>query len=366
MTATDLDDPFATMDELAAEPPKRADRRQQITGGRYRLPNRDGSHKKGGWQRMTNRVSAFADQYGLRAWEIEQCLRAFCLPGGMELRQKFIDACPDDMTKDEKREWLSWFIELCKEHAKANEGTKFGNLRHSQVEAAHEDLPIPAEDAFARRHLHLYRSALIRHRLRAVPGMQERRVLLEAHEVVGTLDNVLEDLDLGVWAIGDLKTQKRFWTWLLVCAQLAGYANADAMWEPSAEGGLSGRWVDMPPVRKDIGLILWMPRDHPSGEPMVDVYEADLVKGLRVLELCKDVVEMRSSAKRVKEPWAWLRPAPPITDVERYAARFAAVDTVPEGRALIAEAKAKGVWCEVLADEAKLAKERLEKVGRRS
>ena len=361
--SVDTADPFATAEE--AMPPARKQRQEIITGGRYRLPNRDGSHKKGGWQRVSNRVSAFADQFGLRLWEIEQVVLAVKVDPRLtaEIDIPFLAA----LSKEDRREWIAFFLEKCKAVTKANEGSIFGNVRHSQVEAHHEDLPIPMDDAYARRHLHLYRSALVRNALRAVPGMQERRVLIERMEIIGTLDNILEDLVDNCFRIGDLKTQKRFWTWLLVAAQLAAYANGDAMWESAndPENPRAGRWVDMPKVDRDIGLILWMPREPVNAEeavgwePHVDVYEVDLKAGLRTLELCALVVEDRQKAKQAHNPRAWLRKAPVATETEKYAARFAAVSTVAEGRALVAEAKAKGVWSPILADEAKAAKERI-------
>jgi hypothetical protein len=354
-------DPFAT--EAEAAPPARKQRQEIITGGRYRLPNRDGSHHKGGWQRVSNRVSAFADQFGLRLWEIEQVVLAVKTDPRLiaEIDLPFLTNLP----KDERREWIAFFLEKCKAISKGNEGSLFGNTRHAQVEADHESLPIPADDAYARRHLHLYRSALVRNALRAVPGMQERRVLIERMEIIGTLDNILEDLVSDCLRIGDLKTQKRFWTWLLVAAQLAAYANGDAMWESAndPENPRAGRWVDMPKVDKEIGLILWMPREpvnpEEPWEPHVDVYEVDLVAGLKTLELCALVVADRQAAKQAHNPRAWLRKAPVATETEKYAARFAAVSTVAEGRALVAEARAKGVWSPILEDEAIAAKKRI-------
>jgi hypothetical protein len=262
-----------------------------------------------------------------------------------------------------RRGEIEAFLERCKAISGGNEGAAFGNARHELVEADHLAMPEPASDAFARQHLSLYRSALIRNRLTALTGMQERRVLIEELGAVGTLDNILADGVRGFDAVGDLKTQKQFWTWLEIAAQEACYANACAMWESSndPDDPRAGRWVDMPPVSKEIGFVLWMPRNHPSGEPAVDVYEVDLIAGWRTAQLAREVVVDRSGGKSKTKPRAWLRDAPPVTLTEQYAARFAAVATVSEGRALIEEAKKAKVWSVILADEAARAKSRLEK-----
>lgn len=348
VTLTDLDDPFATPAESRV-----STRSEIITGGRYRLPNLDGSPRKGGWQRVTNLVGAFSDQYGLRMWEIEQGLRG--VAWDHTLYTEMVDSFAQEMDKDTRRAWVSDFLERAKDSAKANAGRDFGNHRHAVVELHHAGLPLGVQNSLSRRHVKLYADALVRHRLQAMPGMQERRVLVESLEACGTLDNILTDMVTGLLHIGDLKTQKRFWTWLEIAAQEACYANADAIWDAEA-----GCWVEMPKVSRDVGMVLWMPREHPSGEPQVDIYEVDIKAGWETAKLAYRVVKDRAAGKRARNPRGWLRPAPPMTDLERYAALFAGVDSMAEGRSLVAEARRKGVWCTELADCARLALQRIQ------
>jgi hypothetical protein len=354
---TDLDDPFASV----ATVQRTAERKKIISGGRYRLPRLDGSHKTYGWQRVTNLVSAFADQFGLRMWEFEQMMTAIMVDRDRVLAD-LVSTMEEVQFLDKvgKRSAIEAFVDRCKAISGGDEGTRFGNHRHALVEADHLALPQGATDAFARQHLSLYRSALVRHKLTAVEGMQERRVLVEELEAIGTLDNILRDAEELLF-VGDLKTQKRFWTWLEIAAQEACYAHAIAMWESAndATNPVAGRWVDMPKVSQDVGLVLWMPREHPSGEPAVDVYEVDLKAGWETAKLARQIVVDRAGGKRKTAPRAWLRQAPPATLVEQYAARFAAVDSIEEGSRLVAECIAKKVWCDVLADEAKAAKVRV-------
>jgi hypothetical protein len=118
----------------------------------------------------------------------------------------------------------------------------------------------------------------------------------------------------------------------------------------------------MPPVSRETALILWMPRveaEEQPTEPHVDVWEVDTVEGWETAKRAYEVVQDRARAKSAKNPGAWLRPAPPATDVERYAARFAAVETIAEGSKLVKEARDVGVWCEALAESARMAYERI-------
>lgn len=372
-----IDDPFATPEAV-----KISHRGEIITGGRYRLPRRDGTHKPYGWMRVTNLVSAYSDQFGLRMWEIEQVLLG--LAAGAQLTDdprdlvsvlyaELLAAGLKDRTKAERREWVEAFVERAKGYSGGDIGARHGTHRHAVVEAHHGDLPLGYQGPMTRRQVALYAAALERNKLVAQPGMQERRVLIEALEAVGTLDNILRDLLRDVLVIGDLKTTKKFWTWLEIGAQFACYANADAMWDEQA-----GTWVDMPPVSREVGMVLWMPRPicpepecgqtapcaaHPevsrNVEPQVEVYELDLIKGWATARRAFEVVRDRAEAKSLKSERAWLRKAAPVSLTERYAAKFAAVETRAEGSALVAEAQAKGVWDEVLASAAQAAAARL-------
>lgn len=359
----ELDDPFASVATVT----RTKERKKIISGGRYRLPRLDGSHKPYGWQRVTNLVSAFADQFGLRMWEFEQMMIAIHVDQTRviaDLRSTIEEV--QFLDKQSKRAGIEAFVERCKAISKGDLGARFGNHRHALVEADHLALPQGATDAYARQHLSLYRSALVRHKLTAVEGMQERRVLVEELEAIGTLDNILRDAEELLF-VGDLKTQKRFWTWLEIAAQEACYAHAVAMWESANDptNPVAGRWVDMPKVSQDIGLVLWMPREavnpeeEPDWEPHVDVYEVDIKAGWETAKLARQIVVDRAGGKRKTQPRAWLRQAPPATLIEQYAARFAAVDSIEEGSALVAECMKKKVWCDILADEARRAKERV-------
>ncbi|MFL6145604.1 MAG: hypothetical protein ACJ72N_27550 [Labedaea sp.] len=352
--STDIEDPFALADDAGVGAP---DPNAVISGGRYRLPRRDGSHKPYGWQRVSNLVSAYSDQFGLRMWELGEVLQGVAMRE--ELYANLLYADLPKMTREERKAWVERFIEHAKEASGGNAGSNHGSMRHESVEALHAGLGYAHRDAGTRRALVLYQETLKRHQLVALPDMQERIVLVEELEACGRIDNILQDA-AGIFRVADLKTQRRFWTWLEIKAQQACYNHAVAMWDPAA-----GCWVDMPPVSQETALILWMPRqpDDPEAlaawEPHVDVWEVDTVEGWETAKRAHEVVKDRARAKNAKNPGAWLRPAPPVTDLERYAGRFAAVDTIAEGSQLVQEARDAGVWCEALAATARQAYERV-------
>jgi hypothetical protein len=345
------------------------------TAGRYRLPNRDGSRHTGGWTRATNLASAISDTKALGDWEVRMTLLGVrevlhghalyhqdVLP---QLVRDLLNLDVDSMKPGEVRSVLSDLAGEFKKIAKAELGSTRGNLAHQMVEHWHSGLP-PAgavpEETLAK--LPAYITQLQVHKLEPLPGMQERQVMVESLNGVGTLDNIMRDMTrdyemreegMRTDFITDLKTQKRFWSWLEIAAQLAFYAHGDAMWDKAT---LS--WVDMPPVNQERALVAWMPWEHPAGEidatqlHRVDMYEVDIVKGWETMLQAHKVFDLRAAAKRKGESWGWLRPIPRASLIEEYARRLRDISTPDEGSAVYAEATAAGVWgpeLQEIADE---------------
>lgn len=230
----------------------------------------------------------------------------------------------------------------------ADEGANLGTAFHGFTEA--DDLGLMH---FARKVWHgkirNYREGLQAQGLQARPEFIERKVVVLRYGLAGTLDRLLLDemAEEKVLRTGDLKSQKRFWTWLEISAQLAAYAMADAMWDRAR-----CCYVEMPPVAQDFAVVAWMPVNGlhyadaatSAGDPDgVDFFNVDLDKGREALELCYRVDRMRSEAKSKAQTWGLLRPAPVLTVVEAYARRIGSVSSLAEGSALWAEIVKAGV-----------------------
>lgn len=345
-------DPFATAETMGPD----EENPERITGGRYRLPDLkvtmitgeapelvtgDGP-RKGGWQRVTTLVKAIGDARALDLWHQRKLLY------GLVIRPDLYDlACATVATTPEAQlrgalEKLATRILVA---AGADEGANLGTAFHGFTEA--QDLGLIH---YARRKWHgklsNYADGLAAQGLQVLPECVERRVVILKYGLAGTLDRVLRDLAAGVLRIGDLKSQKAFWTWLEIAAQLAAYAMADAMWDRAKLA-----YVQMPPVAQDRAVVSWMPVEHPaareSGVPSladgVDFFDVDLEKGRRALEKCYQVDRLRSEAKSAGQTWGLLRPLPELALVEAYARRLDAVSGPQEGSALWAEVTARGL-----------------------
>lgn len=340
-------DPFVTSSQLFGVGGQ--DDPERITAGRYRLPGltrwstgelvTHDEPRRGGWQRVTTLVKAIGDARALDLWHQRLLVLA------MVQRPDLYDlACATVATtdrQDEKamRAGLESIAEKLLAAVGADEGANLGTAFHGFTEA--EDMGLAH---FARKVWHgkirNYREGLRAQGLVIDPTLIERKVVNLEYGIAGTLDRILMDecVEGMPLRIGDLKSQKKFWTWLEIAAQLAAYALADAMW---CREKLS--YVEFPAVAQDYGVVAWMPVSHPEREDGVDFFSVDLAKGREALALCAQVDRMRSEAKSARQTWGLLRPAPVLTVVEAYARRIGEVSSLAEGSALWAEIVKAGV-----------------------
>lgn len=339
-----LDDPFATTDTLKedADP-------TTVTGGRYRLPELiihsdgtvgTGGPRKGGRQRVTTLVKAIGDARALDLWHQRQLLY------GLVVRPDLYDlTCATVATlKDGDPAVLKKALEELSSRiliaAGADAGATLGTAFHGFTEA--QDLGLMH---YARKVWHgklaNYAAGLDAQALLVEAHYVERIIVVERYGLAGKTDRFLYDRAADCHRVGDLKSQKKFWTWLEISAQLAAYAMADAMWDRERRC-----FVEMPPIAQDLAVVAWMPVAHPDGldgfgepgaEDGVDFFNVDLEKGRAALELCYQVDRMRSDAKSKGQTWGLLRPAPHLAAVEAFAARLDSVSTPAEGSAVWAE-----------------------------
>lgn len=298
-----------------------------VVNGRYRLPDPE-TGKTTSWTRVTTLVKTISDQFTLGEWEKRMVVLGLGAREDLWYRAAAID--PED------RDGLNGLAREAKEAAKASRGANLGTAFHAFTDAIDTGRQVTAPVA-VRPKLANYQALMATHQLRPLDGYLERRVIILKYKAAGTFDRIMIDPTGpgGDLVIGDLKSQKRFWSWLEISAQLSAYADADAVFNEA-----TGTYEDMPPVCKDWAAVTWMP----VAQDDVHLFDVPLAPGREVAELCLRIRELRNSAKK----WGTLRPAPAISVTERYAARLLGAGSRADLSAIWSEATAAGVWCDEL------------------
>jgi hypothetical protein len=254
-----------------------------IRNGRYwaPLPGQEDKGDRTGWSRVTTVAEAIADFYGLHRWEKRKVAKGFAERPDLVERA----GVADEQTQDGRNE-LDTIVKAALETAKANEGSRTGTSIHALAEAVEKGGTLPASTRpQVRRTVETYLE-LIRE-LNMATEYSERVVGDPSWPYCGRLDRL--GWHGGALRVMDLKSGKNalLYGGLTISAQLAMYARAPYMWDPS-----QGRWVPMPPVAQDYGIILWTPVD---GEP--EARPVDLVEGWENALLAQKVRQARTRGK---------------------------------------------------------------------
>lgn len=289
-------DPAQFVDPSEQEP-----RDQLIVNGRYMLPPLgDPTGKRRSLQRVTNLVKQLSDTEGLTKWKLRTAVI------GLALDERLYDLATS-LTPESKRD-LDDLIEKAIDLGQAGPsgGNVTGTALHNYTDDKPGEYPIRVRDKWVPK-VENYQRALHDKGLRAVPGLSERLVVSERLGTAGRLDDIYED-PFGTLRVGDRKSQKEFYTWWEIGAQLACYQGSDAMWNED-----ECRFEDMPKLADDYVHVAWMPLVHPSRPDGVTIYDLPLEDAREVLAECVRVRELRRGAR------SWGKERPDLDDFARIA-----------------------------------------------
>lgn len=274
--------------------------------GRYHFPDPPGYVRpKGavsGFMRMTNLASAFSDQKRLMAWRERMIMAGLRTPEGEVLFDEFMALDLDSMDPTEAKATLEEYADKIADAAGAGHGARRGTARHVMLQAMQETGVLTGTRRM-RLQYHSLLEALERHQLEPLPGWSERRVCHPAYHVIGTLDLAVRHIPTGQIGILDLKTQRRFWTYMEICGQQFGYDDAPWVWEGPSDP--SGRWVEPPKwdltgapggdfEGKRVALLAHMPQEPGPDQLPVEIHEVSLEYGKSVLGQALGNVHLRS------------------------------------------------------------------------
>lgn len=322
MTKDLLTDPFAAPAEPTPE---------ILKNGSYWLPPiSDPTAKRQRWTRATTLVKTVSDMFLIDRYHQREIMI------GLAKREDLYDlACTIDHDDKDALNKLALDVLEAAKSGRGYAGSEVGTAFHSATERLDRGEAAGLRPKWDAK-LGNYEKAMGQRGFVMIPELMERRVVCERYQVAGTFDRIAQRGPLHVSMgssplyVTDLKTQKTFYTWWEIAAQLAIYANADAMWDES-----QCRYVQMPRVDKDSAFVTWMPVQHPGDDPdAVDVYRVDIAKGWRAVDLIHLVRGLRKEGER----WGTLEPvAAPMSDEERIAQRLNEAERRPELTKLMQE-----------------------------
>jgi hypothetical protein len=277
-----------------------------VRRGRYQFPDPPGYVRaKGtppGFMRMTNLASAFSDQKRLQAWRERMIMSGLRTPEGEVLLDEFMALDLFSLTPEEAKAALEDYADRIADAAGAGHGARRGTARHTMLQAMQETGVLTGTRRMRLQYSSLEK-ALDRHQLRPLPGWSERRVCHPAYGVIGTLDLAVEHIPTGQRGILDLKTQRRFWTYMEICGQQFGYDDAPWVWEGPPDP--SGWWAEAPIwdltgavggefEGRRVALLAHMPQEPGGNQLPVEIHEVSLEYGQRVLGQALGNIKLRS------------------------------------------------------------------------
>lgn len=281
--------------------PNTAPRDDVIVNGRYSLPPiGDPTGKRRSLQRVTNFVKQISDTEALTKWKMRM------LVIGMASDERLYDLA----TSLDRSMWRDLEDVAEKAIDLGQAGPSGGNITGTALHNYTDNVghtPIRVREKWAPK-VENYQRALHEQGLRPVAGLSERLVVSERFGVAGRLDDVYED-PFGVLRVGDRKSQKKFYTWFEIGAQLACYQIADAMWNEQ-----ECRFEEMPKLADDYGIVAWMPLTYPGGRPdEVELFRVPLEPARELLKVLELVRGLRTGATR------WGQQMPALNAFERTA-----------------------------------------------
>jgi len=241
-----------------------------------------GTSKPVGYARATSISSLLDDTGFLKDWG--QRMTALGLAGRPDLLDALKTQDPTDTTA------INSICRAALEASGANTRRDLGTLIHTYFERSCIDPTFETPEPYA-ADIAAIHAAISAAGYRLRPEFSEMVLVLDAHQIAGTADSVLERISDGALFIADLKTGRTLHP-LNHSIQLAIYARADAIYrQGAATDGSEDVRLPMPKVSQETAIII-----HCQPESAhCDLHELDIAAGAEALNVCMAVREWRKA-----------------------------------------------------------------------
>lgn len=280
---------------------------QRDGNNRYVLLHKDdkGKLQPRSHTRATTIAGTISDAWALEQWELRM------LAYGLVRRDDLVSLA---LTHDPDTDRSVYADIIKKSHARAETDRKAGHGTALHAAVDKYDSGVPLDQIPERFHERLteYRRATDEAGLTFPKSSIERVISIDAYKIGGRVDRLGAITADGLSVVSDLKTGSLHDSgWVEICAQLAIYANHDAVHTPQPDGPAKrGKRID---VDRKLGLIIHLPQD---GGPC-EIHELDLQLGWDVTITSLEARALRNAAKKAHRPHA---PGAPAEQVRQWVA----------------------------------------------
>src|SRR5262245_11301347 len=168
-------------------------------------------------------------------------------------------------------------VEDCATAGGADDAREVGSALHALTALVDIGVAPRALTAETAADLAAYTEGMAAANVTIIPGMVERTVVLDHHQVAGTFDRLVKVPGFDLPLVADLKTGSQLeYAWQTIAVQLAAYSRADALYvQGAAADGSDDRRETMPYLDPAHGLVMWLPQ----GEARLELWLVDLHAG---------------------------------------------------------------------------------------
>lgn len=274
LTMTTTAPPSEDKSSFFAEPAFASDGADPLLeSGRYRLPTDSGmSGKSHLHTRVTAIASVLPSSYGLSLWSSDRV--AWAMAQRPDLCALLQSVPVDDVKTIREVRAKAEIISAM------DQGANLGTATHNVLHRVDKGEPIESIHQQFWPDIKAYLQLLVDNGLTVIPELIERVVRMRDYDIAGRLDNIMAEAD-GWLVVVDIKTKGDPEKVHEIATQLAPYANADEMYDES-----TGRFVPMPPVRRDYALMIHI---HP-GSGVATIKKIDIRRGLWSVEVAKSAL----------------------------------------------------------------------------
>jgi len=261
---------------------------------RYVLPLNDGLDGK--WHphtRVTTVSNRLPSSYGLGVWSSDRV--AWAMAQRPDLCALLASVPIDDV------ETIREVRKKAEVIAAMDEGANLGTATHNILQRVDRGEPIETLAQIFHPDIRAYQAKLAEYGLTVLPEYIERVVRLRVFGIAGRFDNIMAEAD-GTLVVGDKKTKGKPDSVHDVATQLAIYANADELYDPT-----TGRYLPMPPVRKDYALMIHIE----PGSGVCTITKIDIRRGAWSIEVSQNV-DAWSKMTHLGTPYVMPSPTKPI------------------------------------------------------